>query len=104
MPRLLDESGFVCLRMNNRAHHIALNDAQNVLRIIQTEYTDARNLVLAADGDGGSVHDLEVTLLNLLIGHIRQQLCLRIDTRVAVIHAIHILCQQNGVRADFNRA
>ena len=67
-------------------------------------HTDARHLVPAADRNRGSIHHLEVALLHFLIGDVAQQLRLRVHARVVVVYAVHVLGQQNRVRADFNRA
>ena len=74
----------VALGMHDRAHHVALDDAQDVLRIIQSEHADARHLVLAADRDRGSIHHLEVALLHLLIGgsRFRSACCLLLSFTV----------------------
>ena len=85
------------LWVNNSPHFIALYNPDDVLRIIQTENPDTRNLILLADGNRRRIHYLQVLIKDIVVIDVLQQLCILVEARIAVIYTVNVLCKQDSI-------
>ena len=87
---------------NDRADLFAVNSAVNIFGVGKREYQN-RDMVIHGQRGRGGVHNAEALIEHVHVTQVVVLLGIRVDSRIGIVHAVYVLCQQDNVRADLCR-